>query len=91
MRPTFKIFLFPLTRPYFTGMGRLVGNLFYFTSQIRYPLNLIVNSPTLGNNIKNTNNLQLRIFLKITLFTLDNSLSLQIANEFKKIKFLTEN
>ena len=91
VRPTLKIFLFPLTRPCLTGMGRSVGKLFYFTSQIPYPLNLIVNSPTLGNNIKYTNNLQQRIFFKITLFTLDNSLSLQIANEFKKKYFLTEN
>ena len=45
-------------------MGRSVEKLFYFTSQIRYPLNLIVNSPTLGNNIKYTNNLQQRIFFK---------------------------
>ena len=60
--PTLEIFLFPLTRPCLTGMGRSVGKLFYFTSQIRYPLNLIVNSPTLGNNIKYTNNLQLKIF-----------------------------
>ena len=52
-----------------------VGKLFYFTSQTRYPLNLIVNNSTLGNNIKYTNNLQLKIFLNITLFTLENSLS----------------
>ena len=62
LRPTLKIFLFPLTRPCLTGIGRSVGKLFYFTSQVGYPLNLIVNSPTLGNNIKYTNNLQLRIF-----------------------------
>ena len=84
MRPTLKIFLFPLTQPCFTGMGRSVVNLFYFTSQNRYPSNLIVNNPTLGNSIKYTNNLQLKIFLKITLFKLNNSLSLQIASEFKK-------
>ena len=29
LRATLKIFLFPLTRPYFTGMGRSVGNLFF--------------------------------------------------------------
>ena len=51
IRPTLKIFLFPLTRPSFTGMGRSVRKLFYFSSQIRYPLNQIVNSATLGNNI----------------------------------------
>ena len=68
---------FPFTDPFYRYGS--VEKLFYFTSQIRYPLNLIVNSPTLGNSIKYTNNLQLRI-----LFTLDNSLSLQIANEFKK-------
>ena len=50
-RPTLKIFLFPLTRPSFTGMGRSVGKLLYFTPHIRYPLNQIVNSATLGNNI----------------------------------------
>ena len=42
--PTLKIFLFPLTRPCFTGMGRSVG--FFLTSQIGYPLNLIVYSKT---------------------------------------------
>ena len=63
-RPTLNIFLVPLTRPCLTGMGQSVGKLFYFTSQIRYPLIFIVNSPTLGNNIKYTNNLQLRIFFK---------------------------
>ena len=36
--------------------------LFYFPNSI--PINLIVNSPTLGNNIKFTNNLQLKIFFK---------------------------
>ena len=64
LRPTLEIFLFPLTRPCLTGMGRSVGKLFYFTSQTRYPLNLIANSPTLGNNIKYTNKLQLKIFFK---------------------------
>ena len=44
--PTLKIFLFPLTRPCFTGMGRSVGKLFFLTSQIGYPLNLIVYSKT---------------------------------------------
>ena len=64
IRPTLEIFLFPLTIPCLTGMGRSVGELFYFTSQTRYPLNLIVSGPTLGNNIKYTNNLQLKIFFK---------------------------
>ena len=36
--------------------------LFYFPNSI--PIKLIVNSPTLGNNIKYTNNLQLTIFFK---------------------------
>ena len=48
-RPTLKIFLFPLTRPRFSGMGRSVGNFFFLTSQIPYPLNLIVKSPNIGN------------------------------------------
>ena len=43
-RPNLKIFLFPLTRPCFTGMGWSVGIL--LTSQIEYPLNLIVYSKT---------------------------------------------
>ena len=64
VRPSLEIFLFPLTRPCLTGMGRSVGKLFYFTSQTQYTSNLIVNSPTLGNNIKYTNNLQLKIFFK---------------------------
>ena len=54
-RPTLKIFLFPLTRPCFSGMGRSVGKLFFLTSQIPYPLNLIVNSPNIGNKTKCTN------------------------------------
>ena len=29
LRPTLKIFLFPLTRPCFSGMGRSVGKLFF--------------------------------------------------------------
>ena len=41
IRPTLEIFLFPLTRPCLTGMGRSVVKLFYFTSQTRYPLNLL--------------------------------------------------
>ena len=39
-------FSFGLTRPCFTGMGRLVGNSLFLTSQIGYPLNLIVYSKT---------------------------------------------
>ena len=46
LRPTLKIFLFPLARPRFTGMCRSVGKLFFLTSQIGYPLNLIVYSKT---------------------------------------------
>ena len=46
LRPTLKIFLFPLTRPCFTCMDRLVGKLIFSTSQIGYPLNLIVYSKT---------------------------------------------
>ena len=38
-----KIFVFPLTRPCFTGMGRSVG-IFFLTSQIGYPLNSILYS-----------------------------------------------
>ena len=49
LRPTLKIFLFPLTRPCFSGMGRSVGKLFFLTSQIPYPLNLIVNTSNIGN------------------------------------------
>ena len=37
-------------------MGRSVGKLFFLTSQIPYPLNLIVNSPNIGNLTKYTNN-----------------------------------
>ena len=32
MRPTLKIFLFPFTRPCFSGMGRSVGKLFFYFS-----------------------------------------------------------
>ena len=56
LRPTLKIFLFSLTRPCFSGMGWSVGKLFFSTSQIPYPLNLIVNSPNIGNLTKYTNN-----------------------------------
>ena len=56
VRPTLKIFLFPLTQPCFTSMGQLV-RFFFLTSQTRYPLNLIVRSPTIGNKVKYTNNL----------------------------------
>ena len=56
LRPTLKIFLFPLTRPCFSDMGRSVGKLFFLTSQIPYPLNLIVNSPNICNKCKYTNN-----------------------------------
>ena len=44
-RPTLKIFLFSLTRPCFTGMGLSV-KLLFLSSQIGYPLNLIVYSKT---------------------------------------------
>ena len=46
LRPTLKIFLFPLTQPCFTRMGRSVGKLFFYTSQIGYPINCIVYSKT---------------------------------------------
>ena len=53
LRPTLKVFLFPLTRPCFSGMvGRKT---IFLTSQIPYPLNLIVNSPNIGNKTKCTN------------------------------------
>ena len=52
MGPTLKIFLFPLTRPCLTSIGWSIGKLFYLTSQIPYPLNLIVNSPAIGNKCK---------------------------------------
>ena len=64
LRPTLKIFLFPLTRPCFSGMGLLVGKLFFLTSQIPYPLNLIVNSPNIGNKTKCTNNVTKNILFK---------------------------
>ena len=44
-----------LTQPCFSGMGRSVGKLFFLTSQIPYPLNLIVSSPNIGNKTKCTN------------------------------------
>ena len=43
-RPTFKLFLFPLTGPCFTGMGRSVR--FFLTFQIGYTINLVVYSKT---------------------------------------------
>ena len=46
--------MFPLTQPCFSGMGWFVGKLFSLTSQIPYPLNLIVNSPNIGNKTKCT-------------------------------------
>ena len=68
--------LFPLTRPCFSVVGRWSQKYFF-----NLKLNLIVNSHTIGNKIKYTNNLLhvtiKEYFLKITLFTLDNSLSLQ--------------
>ena len=36
-----KIFLFPLTRPCFTGMGRSVGHFFMFSNWIPIKLNCI--------------------------------------------------
>ena len=54
VRPILKIFLFPLTQPCFSGMGRSVGKLFFLTSQIPNPLNLIVNSLNIGNKTKCT-------------------------------------
>ena len=46
LRPTLKIF--------FSGMGR--SEFFFLTSQIPYPLNLIVNNPNMGNKTKYINN-----------------------------------
>ena len=50
-RPNLKIFLFPLTRPCFTGMSRSVGIIF-LTSQIGYPLNLYTVKPVVRNHSK---------------------------------------
>ena len=47
LRPTLIIFMFPLTRLCFTGMGR--SEFFLLTSPIGYPLNLIVYSKTCLN------------------------------------------
>ena len=58
IRPSLKIFLFPLARACFSGMGRSVGKYFFLTSQISY----IVNCPNIGNKTKNTNNAELKIF-----------------------------
>ena len=55
--PTLKIFLFPLTRPCFSGMGRSVGKLFFITSQSLYPLNQIVNSPKKALKLNTQTNL----------------------------------
>ena len=52
VRPTLKIFLFPLTRPCFSraAMGRSVGKSFLLISEISlYLLNLIVNSSENSN------------------------------------------
>ena len=47
-------------------MGSTVGFFFILTSQIPYPINLIVNSPNIGNKTQYTNNAKLKIFyLKI--------------------------
>ena len=50
VRPTLKIFLFSLTRPCFTSIGRSI-RIFFLASQILYSLNLIVNSPALDNKL----------------------------------------
>ena len=50
LRPTLKILLFPLTRPHFSSMGRLVGKLFLTSHK------LIINSPNIDNKTKYTNN-----------------------------------
>ena len=44
LRPTLKIFLFPLTQPSFTGMGRSMWKIIFLTSQIGYSFNLIIYS-----------------------------------------------
>ena len=70
-------------------MGQSVGKLFFLTSQIPYPLNLIVNSPNIGNKTKCTNNKN--ILFKdtcIALFKLDKFS--QVAKKFKK-KIFSEN
>ena len=77
--PTLKLFLFPLTRPCFSDMGRSVGKKKFFTHKISsYLLNFIVNSHNIGNKSQYTKNATYKLkisYLKITLFTLDNSLN----------------
>ena len=68
-------------------MGRpVVGKLFFLTSQIPYPLNLIVNSPNIGNKTPGiklnaqtmlTKNILFKGIYIVALFKLDNSLSLE--------------
>ena len=48
--PTLKSFLFPLTRPCFSSMGRSVGKLFFYNFSNSIPIiYLIVSSPNIGN------------------------------------------
>ena len=58
-----KIFLFPLTRPCFSGKGPSVGKKNFLTSQIPYQLNLIVNCPNIGNKTKCTNDANKKYFI----------------------------
>ena len=76
-----KNICFPLPGPVLlVWVGRSKN---YFISQIRYPLNLIVNSPTIGNKIKNTNNLLTKnIFSRLHCRTILQVCKL--ANELKK-------
>ena len=77
--PTLKLFLFPLTRPCFSDMGGSVRKLFFLTPKISsYLLNFIVNSPNIDNKSQYTKNATYKLkisYLKITLFTLNNSLN----------------
>ena len=70
-------------------MSRSVG-IFFLTSQIPYPLNLIVNSPYIGKKTKYTNNT-----ITKTILSKDNTVNIgqfsKFAMKFKKNKFLTEN
>ena len=46
-----NIFCFPLPNTVLQALVGLLENYFFLISQIRYPLNLIVNSPAIGNNV----------------------------------------
>ena len=72
-------------------MGWSVGKLFFFTSQIPYPLNLIVNSPNIGNKTKYTNSAKLKIFYLKIYGTVYIGQFSQFAMKFREKKILTEN